>query len=124
DDRETITSGSAGGRAEKDLPRQTPRRAADPTACARVLGERLTADPVFRLLAPVRLNVVCFTLAQDPTAARLAALREAASAEVFVTPTHYAGTPALRAAFSNWRTTQADAHRAAEALRTAARETA
>ncbi|GHC59551.1 hypothetical protein GCM10010507_40520 [Streptomyces cinnamoneus] len=32
DDRETITSGSAGGRAEKDLPRQTPRRAADPTA--------------------------------------------------------------------------------------------
>ena len=32
DDRETITSGSAGGRAEKDLPRQTPRRAADPTS--------------------------------------------------------------------------------------------
>ncbi|MFD3324605.1 pyridoxal phosphate-dependent decarboxylase family protein [Streptomyces sp. NPDC058701] len=93
-------------------------------ACARVLGERLTADPAFRLLAPVRLNVVCFTLAEDPTPARLAALREAASAEVFVTPTHYAGTPALRAAFSNWRTTQADAHRAAEALRTAARETA
>lgn len=31
DDRETITSGSAGGRAEKDLPWQTPRRAADPT---------------------------------------------------------------------------------------------
>ncbi|MFE2094808.1 hypothetical protein ACFW94_46665, partial [Streptomyces sp. NPDC059460] len=30
--RETITSGSAGGRAEKDLPRQTPRRAADPSA--------------------------------------------------------------------------------------------
>ncbi|MEV3952578.1 hypothetical protein AB0K57_34005 [Streptomyces halstedii] len=25
-------SGSAGGRAEQDLPRQTPRRAADPTA--------------------------------------------------------------------------------------------
>ncbi|MCY0948860.1 pyridoxal-dependent decarboxylase [Streptomyces sp. H27-S2] len=92
--------------------------------CARVLGERLSADPAFRLLAPVRLNVVCFTLAEDPTPARLAALREAAAPEVFVTPTHYAGTPALRAAFSNWRTTRADAHRAAEALRTAARETA
>ncbi|GAA2957097.1 hypothetical protein GCM10020227_25290 [Streptomyces flavovirens] len=25
-------SGSAGGRAEQDLPRQTPRRAADPTS--------------------------------------------------------------------------------------------
>ncbi|MGW3228592.1 hypothetical protein [Kitasatospora sp. NPDC001095] len=32
DDRETVMSGSAGGRAEKDLPRQAPRRAADPTA--------------------------------------------------------------------------------------------
>ncbi|MFJ8777634.1 hypothetical protein ACIRGH_00005, partial [Streptomyces sp. NPDC102476] len=32
DDRETVMSGSAGGRAEQDLLRQTPRRAADPTA--------------------------------------------------------------------------------------------
>ncbi|CAM5529666.1 hypothetical protein SAURM35S_02239 [Streptomyces aurantiogriseus] len=32
DDRETVMSGSAGGRAEKDLSRQTPRRAADPTS--------------------------------------------------------------------------------------------
>ena len=31
DDRETVMSGSAGGRAEQDLLRQTPRRAADPT---------------------------------------------------------------------------------------------
>lgn len=93
-------------------------------ACARALGERLSRDPAFTLLAPVRLNVVCFTLAADPTPARLTALREAAAAEVFVTPTVYEGTPALRAAFSNWRTTQADVHRAAEALRTAAREIA
>lgn len=32
DGRETVLSGSAGGRAEKDLPRQAPRRAADPTS--------------------------------------------------------------------------------------------
>ncbi|MFE5113930.1 hypothetical protein ACFRCH_41720, partial [Streptomyces sp. NPDC056663] len=32
DDRETVMSGSAGGRAEQDLPRQTPHRAADPTS--------------------------------------------------------------------------------------------
>jgi len=32
DDRETVMSGSAGGRAEQDLLRQTPRRAADPTS--------------------------------------------------------------------------------------------
>ncbi|MFD4131948.1 pyridoxal phosphate-dependent decarboxylase family protein [Streptomyces goshikiensis] len=93
-------------------------------ACARALGAELAGDPAFRLLAPVRLNVVCFTLADDPAPARLAALREAAAAEVFVTPTVLAGTPALRAAFSNWRTTQADVRRAAQALRTAAREIA
>lgn len=93
-------------------------------ACARALGERLSRDPAFRLLSPVLLNVVCFTLADDPTPARVAAVREAAGAEVFVTPTVHAGTPALRAAFSNWRTTQADVDRAAQALSTAAREIA
>ncbi|MGW5850411.1 pyridoxal phosphate-dependent decarboxylase family protein [Streptomyces sp. NPDC055254] len=92
--------------------------------CARALGEELSADPAFRLLAPVRLNVVCFTLADDPTPARLTALREAAAAEVFVTPTVHAGTAGLRAAFSNWRTAPSDVRRAAAALRTAAREIA
>ncbi|MFB8182160.1 hypothetical protein ACFC8N_40390, partial [Streptomyces sp. NPDC055966] len=32
DDRETVMSGSAGGRAEQDLPRRAPHRAADPTS--------------------------------------------------------------------------------------------
>ncbi|MEV6953260.1 pyridoxal-dependent decarboxylase [Streptomyces sp. NPDC051183] len=91
-------------------------------ACARALGEDLGQGAEFTVLAPVRLNVVCFTLADDPTPARLTALREAAAGDVFVTPTVYAGTPALRAAFSNWRTTRADVRRAAQALRTAARE--
>ncbi|MFI5985880.1 pyridoxal phosphate-dependent decarboxylase family protein [Streptomyces sp. NPDC051555] len=93
-------------------------------SCARELGAELDGDPAFTLLAPVRLNVVCFTLAADPTPARLTALREAANGEVFVTPTVYAGTPALRAAFSNWRTTSADVHRAVRALRRAAEGTA
>ncbi|MEV7522522.1 pyridoxal-dependent decarboxylase [Streptomyces sp. NPDC091371] len=91
-------------------------------ACARALGAALEQDPAFRLLAPVRLNVVCFTLTEAPTQARLTALREAISSEVFLTPTVYAGTHALRAAFSNWRTTHADVRRAAEALRTAAKD--
>ncbi|MCY0916623.1 pyridoxal-dependent decarboxylase [Streptomyces sp. H27-G5] len=91
-------------------------------ACARSLAAELAEDPAFRILAPVRLNVVCLTLAETPTAARLTALREAVGTEVFLTPTVYAGTPALRAAFSNWRTTQADVRRAAQALRTAARK--
>ncbi|MER6444834.1 pyridoxal phosphate-dependent decarboxylase family protein [Streptomyces venezuelae] len=93
-------------------------------ACARALGAALEEDPAFTLLAPVRLNVVCFTLAEAPTPERLAALREAAAAEVFVTPTVYGGTAGLRAAFSNWRTTPADVRRAAKALGAAAREIA
>ncbi|MFJ6717676.1 MULTISPECIES: pyridoxal-dependent decarboxylase [unclassified Streptomyces] len=91
-------------------------------ACARAFGADLAGDQAFAVLAPVRLNVVCFTLADEPTPARLTALREAVGREVFVTPTVYRGTAALRAAFSNWRTTEADARRAAQALRTAARE--
>ncbi|WP_406176756.1 hypothetical protein [Streptomyces sp. NBC_00996] len=41
----------------------------------------------------------------------------AASGEAFVTPTFYAGTHALRAAFSNWRTSEADTDRVFEALK-------
>jgi hypothetical protein len=66
----------------------------------------------------VRLNVVCFTLADDPTQERVGALAEAvaASGEAFLTPTVYGGVPALRAAFSNWRTSQADGERVLKAL--------
>lgn len=90
-------------------------------ACARALGEAIEELPGLRLLAPVRLNVVCFTLAGDPTADRLAELAGRLSREVFVTPTVYDGVPALRAAFSNWRTTDADVRRIVTALRDAPR---
>lgn len=53
---------------------------------------------------------MCFTLAADPTEERVHALAAAvaASGEAFVTPTFYNGAHGLRAAFSNWRTTEAD----------------
>ncbi|MDH6108892.1 glutamate/tyrosine decarboxylase-like PLP-dependent enzyme [Kitasatospora sp. MAP12-15] len=85
-------------------------------SCARSLGEAITATPGLRLLAPVRLNVVCFTLAERPTAERLADLAESVRETVFLTPTVYAGTPALRAAFSNWRTGEPDVRLIAAAL--------
>ncbi|MDX3225635.1 pyridoxal-dependent decarboxylase [Streptomyces sp. ME19-01-6] len=91
------------------------------TDCAQALGEAVDATPGLRLLAPVRLNVVCFTLAEDPTPERLAAFAESLADEVFLTPTGYAGVPALRAAFSNWRTTGADVRRIARRLGEAAR---
>ncbi|MFD0823219.1 hypothetical protein ACFQ0D_34000, partial [Micromonospora zhanjiangensis] len=63
-----------------------------------------------------RLNVVCFAPSGDPAAVVRAV---AESGETFLTPTVYAGTPALRVAFSNWRTDEADDDRIFEALRAA-----
>ncbi|GAA3159425.1 pyridoxal-dependent decarboxylase [Planomonospora alba] len=85
-------------------------------ALAALLGERVAALPGYRLLAPVRLNVVCFTPADRPerVGELVAAITE--SGEAFLTPTVYAGVPALRAAFSNWRTTETDVERVAKLL--------
>lgn len=87
-------------------------------ACAQDLGQRIARQPKLRLLAPVRLNVVCFTLAEDPTEARIQALVQALrdSGEAFMTPSVYEGSWCLRAAFSNWRTTHADVERVMQAL--------
>jgi glutamate/tyrosine decarboxylase-like PLP-dependent enzyme len=90
--------------------------------CARALGDAVDSTPGLRLLAPVRLNVVCFTLADNPTAVRLTALTEQLADEAFLTPTVLDGVPALRAAFSNWRTSDTDTRRVAAALHTAMRK--
>lgn len=89
-------------------------------ALAARLGERLAAMPAYRLLAPVRLNVVCFTLASAPERIAEVARAVAETGEALLTTTEYAGVPALRAAFSNWRTTEADVDRVAKALERAA----
>jgi glutamate/tyrosine decarboxylase-like PLP-dependent enzyme len=85
---------------------------------AQQLGERIAAHPGLVLLAPTRLNVVCFTLADNPTEARVNAYMRAVRdrGDAFVTSTVYAGTWALRAAFSNWRTSEQDVERVFESL--------
>ncbi|GAB2605095.1 pyridoxal-dependent decarboxylase [Streptomyces capparidis] len=95
-------------------------------ALAHRLGEYVTRTPGLRLTAPVRLNVVCLTLAGNPTQERVGALARAVAAtgETFLTPTVHDGTPALRAAFSNWRTSEADVERVADALASALDATA
>lgn len=85
-------------------------------ASAQRLGARLQTIPGVRLLAPVRLNVVCFAVPGDPDNAARAI---AETGEAFATPTVYQGTPALRLAFSNWRTGEADEDRVFAALRKA-----
>ncbi|HWO65098.1 MAG TPA: pyridoxal-dependent decarboxylase [Umezawaea sp.] len=83
------------------------------TTSAHTLGTLLTNTPGYRLLAPVRLNVVCFTPPGDVTALAQAITE---SGETFLTPTAYQGLPALRAAFSNWRTTPTDVDRVYRAI--------
>jgi glutamate/tyrosine decarboxylase-like PLP-dependent enzyme len=75
------------------------------------LGAWIDQSRGYRLLAPVRMNVVCFTLKDtqlttDMVRQLLERVRD--DGRVFFTPTVYKGTPAIRAAFSNWLTTEED----------------
>ncbi|MFI1995538.1 pyridoxal phosphate-dependent decarboxylase family protein [Actinoplanes sp. NPDC020271] len=83
-------------------------------ALAHRFGDAVATLPGVRLLSPVRLNVVCFAVEGDPAAVLKAV---AASGEAFLTPTVHRGVPALRAAFSNWRTRPADVDRVIAVLR-------
>lgn len=73
-------------------------------------GNELIEDGRFELLAPIRLNNVCFTLKgdenQDKTAQFLTKLND--SGKVFMTPTIYENRKGIRASFVNWRTTEDD----------------
>jgi glutamate/tyrosine decarboxylase-like PLP-dependent enzyme len=85
---------------------------------AKWLGQQIETSAQFRLLAPVNLNVTCFTLAGEPTMDQiqqlLARLRD--DGRVYLTPTQYKGIPAIRAAFSNWQTEMRDAEICWQAL--------
>lgn len=89
---------------------------------AQQLGQKIDDSPYFTLLAPVRLNIVCFAVNHEALTAEmnqqfLTTLNQ--QGKVYMTPTVYKGTPAIRAAFSNWRTSQADLTIIWEALTTA-----
>jgi glutamate/tyrosine decarboxylase-like PLP-dependent enzyme len=88
---------------------------------ARLLGEKIDKSPYFKLLTPVRLNVVCFTLAIARSEILLEIVEKFLTyvrdrGQVFLTPTVYRGIPAMRAALSNWRTTDIDIDIAWETL--------
>jgi glutamate/tyrosine decarboxylase-like PLP-dependent enzyme len=80
-------------------------------ALANRFAELLEQKTIFKLTAPVRLNVVCFSIddeanRSDKIAEVLEKLKR--SGKLFITPTVYKGVPCLRAAFVNWRTTEED----------------
>lgn len=88
------------------------------------LGARIEEDHHFKLLAPVRLNGVCFSLvgpdgpSERGTSAFLERLRD--GGVTFLTPTSWDGKPAIRVSITNWRTTQRDVERVWSAIKEAA----
>ncbi|MEB2778659.1 pyridoxal-dependent decarboxylase [Algoriphagus sp. D3-2-R+10] len=77
---------------------------------ANYLGQFIEKSSAFELLAPVRLNNVCFTLSgeenQDKVSNFLTNLND--TGKVFMTPTVYNGKKGIRASFVNWRTSKND----------------
>lgn len=71
----------------------------------------------FELLAPVRLNTVCFTLTDDHLVTPFLQQLNAGG-KVFMTPTFYNGKAGIRAAFVNWRTSKQDIKIAADEMET------
>jgi len=87
--------------------------------CANYFGEVIKQSEHFKLLAPVRMNVTCFTLKHESLTFETvqAFLREVQDdGQVFFTPTIYKDIPAIRAAVSNWQTTREDMDVAIEVL--------
>jgi len=80
-------------------------------ALANQFAQLLEQNTIFKLVAPVRLNVVCFTIDSEEDRGRKLALileKLKVSGKLFISPTSYKGVPCLRAAFVNWRTTEED----------------
>ncbi len=79
-------------------------------ALALHFGNALIEEGYFELLAPIRLNNVCFTLKGDHNQEKvtqfLTNLND--SGKVFMTPTVYQNRKGIRASFVNWRTTEKD----------------
>ncbi len=84
--------------------------------CANVLGEYLNNNALFQLVAPVRLNVVCFSLKNNPDKNHEFLRLLNSRGKVFMTPTNLSGALCIRAAFVNFRTAEKDIKLAIEEM--------
>ncbi|MBO6213819.1 pyridoxal-dependent decarboxylase [Algoriella sp.] len=73
-------------------------------------GKFIEKNQNFELLAPVRLNTVCFTLSGEVNQEKVGDFLQKlnATGKVFMTPTVYNNKKGIRAAFVNWLTTEND----------------
>ncbi|MBI1770538.1 MAG: aspartate aminotransferase family protein [Bacteroidetes bacterium] len=100
----------------KDGHREIVERNCD---AAKLLGRLIEESESFKLLAPVRMNVVCFTLKSESISAPeiqnfLNLVTK--DGKAFFTPTVYRNVPAIRAAVSNWQTEESDIKIAFESI--------
>ncbi|MBP2617097.1 pyridoxal phosphate-dependent decarboxylase family protein [Chryseobacterium jejuense] len=79
-------------------------------ALARNFGRLIENSNDFQLLAPVRLNTVCFTLKDDTKQDEVGKFLKMlnSTGKVFMTPTFYNQHKGIRAAFVNWKTNETD----------------
>ncbi len=77
---------------------------------AQMLGTFIQNSGSFELLAPVRLNTVCFSLSNERNPKKIQAFLDTFnnSGKVFMTPTVFNERKGIRAALVNWRTTEKD----------------
>ncbi|WP_080776617.1 pyridoxal phosphate-dependent decarboxylase family protein [Chryseobacterium phocaeense] len=91
---------------------------------AKQFGQMLAETNDFKLLAPVRLNTVCFTLKDEAQQDKAQGFLEAlnGTGKVFMTPTFYQQQKGIRAAFVNWQTTEKDIELIFEVMKRVAAE--
>lgn len=76
---------------------------------AKMIGDFIQKTKTFELLAPVKLNQVCFKVIDNHSITTVAFLQQLnATQKVFLTPTVYKGAYAIRCSICNWRTTDGD----------------
>ncbi|WP_407485210.1 pyridoxal phosphate-dependent decarboxylase family protein [Elizabethkingia miricola] len=88
--------------------------------CSKQFGAFIEKSNDFELLAPVRLNTICFTLKGEEMQEKVNQFLELlnATGKVFMTPTNYNQRKGIRAAFVNWRTTTQDIELITETMAT------
>jgi glutamate/tyrosine decarboxylase-like PLP-dependent enzyme len=89
---------------------------------AQTFGKFIEENKHFILLAPVRLNTVCFSISASDEKVKIFLEKLNDTQKVFMTPTMYQNKKGIRAAFVNWLTTDEDVKLVTEIMNNIATE--